>query len=74
MATGVALAVVLAAFVAAHAALVTGIARRGAWGRALVAAVVLPLAPWWGYAAGLRIPVYAWCAALVLYAVGVVLA
>jgi hypothetical protein len=70
---GVALAVVLAVFVAAHAVLVAGLARSRAWGRAVVALVVPPLAPWWGYRAGLRIPTFVWCTALALYAAGVAL-
>jgi hypothetical protein len=71
---GVALAVVLAVFSAAHVVLVAGLARSRAWGRAVVAFVVPPLAPWWGYRAGLRIPTIVWCAALALYAAGVALA
>jgi hypothetical protein len=64
----------LAVFVVAHVALVAGLARRRAWGRAVVALLVPPLAPWWGYRAGLRVATIAWCAALALYAVGVVVA
>ena len=74
MATGVALTVVLAVFVAAHAVLVAGLARRRAWRRAVVALLVPPLAPWWGWSAGLRAPTLVWCAALALYALGVTLA
>jgi hypothetical protein len=72
MASGVALTVVLAAFVAAHGMLVGGLARRRAWGRAVVALVVPPLAPWWGWGAGLRVATVVWCAALALYTAGVV--
>jgi hypothetical protein len=64
----------LAVFLAAHVALVAGLARRHAWWRAVVALLVPPLAPWWGYRAGLRVATIAWCAALALYAVGVVVA
>lgn len=65
------LASALAVFVAAHVALVAGLARRRVWGRAVVAMVVPPLAPFWGYREGLRTATIAWCAALVVYAVGV---
>jgi hypothetical protein len=65
------LAATLAAFVAAHGILVVGLARRRAWGRAAIALVVPPLAPWWGYRAGMRGPSIAWCAALALYSIGV---
>jgi hypothetical protein len=68
---GFCLAAALAAFVAAHGTLVVGLARRRAWGPAALALVVPPLAPWWGYRAGMRGPSVAWCAALVLYTVGV---
>lgn len=72
MAWGIASA--LAVFLAAHVALVAGLARKRAWGRAAVALVVPPLAPWWGYREGLRTATIAWCAALALYTVGVVVA
>jgi hypothetical protein len=64
----------LAVFLAAHVALVVGLARKGGWARALAALVVPPLAPWWGYGAGLRVATIAWCAALALYTVGVIIA
>jgi len=64
----------LAVFLAAHVALVAGLARRRPSWRAVVALLVPPLAPWWGYRAGLRVATIAWCAALALYAVGVVVA
>jgi hypothetical protein len=64
----------LAVFVAAHLALVAGLARKRMWWHAVVAFVVPPLAPWWGYRAGLRVATIAWCAALALYAAGVVVA
>jgi hypothetical protein len=64
----------LGVFVAAHVALVVALARRRAWKHALLALVVPPLAPWWGYRAGLRVATIAWCAALALYAVGVAVA
>jgi hypothetical protein len=64
----------LVVFVAAHVALVAGLACRRAWGRAAVALLVPPLAPWWGYREGLRVATIAWCAALALYALGVAVA
>jgi hypothetical protein len=66
------LAAALAVFVAAHGVLVVGLARRGPWGLALIAWFVPPLAPWWGYRAGMRKATLVWGAALVLYAAGVV--
>jgi hypothetical protein len=71
---GTALTLVFLAFVGAHLALVVGLARRGAWGRAIAALVVAPLAPWWGWGEGMRIRTVAWGAALLLYAVGVAVA
>ncbi len=68
---GIALAIVLCVLLAAHVVLVAGLARRGSWGRALVALLVAPLAPWWGWEAGLRAAAIAWAAALLLYALGV---
>ncbi len=46
---GVALAITLLAFVAAHLAIVANLLRRRAWLRALGALVVAPLAPWLGW-------------------------
>jgi hypothetical protein len=79
---GPALAIALGAFVTAHLALVVGLARRGfrqdgrtRWRRMLacgVALFVMPLAPWWGYRAGMHRGTIAWGAALVLYALGTV--
>ena len=68
---GIALAVALVAFAAAHVTLVAGLARRRPWWRAIVALAVLPLAPWWGWRAGMRRRTIAWGAALAIYAVGV---
>jgi hypothetical protein len=68
---GIALAIVLGAFVAAHGVLVAGLARgSGTRRRALLALIVPPLAPWWGYRAGMRLRALAWAAALALYAFG----
>jgi hypothetical protein len=68
------LAAALAVFVAAHGVLVVGLARRRAWGRAAIALLVPPLAPWWGYRAGMRVAALVWGASLLLYAAGVVAA
>jgi len=71
---GVALAVTLAVLACAHAGLVWGLARRpGVWRvRAALALFVLPLAPWWGWAAGLRRTTLVWGTALALYTLGVI--
>jgi hypothetical protein len=68
---GIALACALLAFVAAHVALVVGLAKRTTRLRAAAALVVPPLAPWWGYRAGMRARALAWGASLALYALGV---
>ncbi|HXN34200.1 MAG TPA: hypothetical protein VN894_20200 [Polyangiaceae bacterium] len=68
---GIALAVALAAFAVAHLTLVAGLARRRPWWRAILALAVPPLAPWWGWRAGLRARAIAWGTALALYAIGV---
>lgn len=75
---GVALAVTLAVLAGAHAGLLWGLARRtpheGVWRvRAAIALFVLPLAPWWGWEAGLRRTTIVWGAALALYTLGVAL-
>jgi hypothetical protein len=71
---GIALAAALLAFAAAHIGLVIGLASRGLWWRAAVAAAVLPLAPWWGWESGMHRRTVAWGASLVLYAIGVAVA
>lgn len=58
----------------AHVALLVGLARIQPRWRAAVALVVPPLAPYWGYRAGMRIRVYAWIGALLAYAIGVAVA
>jgi hypothetical protein len=68
---GIALAVALVVFVAAHLALVVGLARRRPWWRAVVALAAPPLAPWWGWREGMRARTIAWGAALAFYAIGV---
>jgi hypothetical protein len=61
---GIALATVLLALAVAHIVLVVGLARRGRWGQAIVAFAVAPLAPWWGWQAGMRAAAIAWAVAL----------
>jgi hypothetical protein len=68
---GIALAVALVVFVVAHVALVVGLARRDPWWRAIAAIAVPPLAPWWGWRAGMRARTLVWGTALVAYAIGV---
>jgi hypothetical protein len=72
---GIALTLALALFAGAHVALVWGLARRprAQWARAAVALFVPPLAPWWGWEAGLRRTTIVWGAALALYTLGVIL-
>jgi hypothetical protein len=70
---GVALALALTTFAAAHIALIVGFARQRAWWRAALAFFIAPLAPWWGYRAGMRARTAVWGAALVLYGAGVAL-
>jgi hypothetical protein len=67
----VVLTVALAVWLVAHALLVWSVRRR-AWWRALVAAVVPPLAPYWGWSLGVRWRVMVWFGALLFYAVALV--
>jgi hypothetical protein len=74
---GIALALALALLAGAHLALVVGLARKGThrrvWRvRAAVSLLVMPLAPWWGWEAGLRRTTIVWGAALALYTLGLV--
>lgn len=62
------LAIAFAAWVTVHVALVVGLARRHPRWRAPVALVVLPLAPWWGRAAGMRARAFLWVALVCVYA------
>lgn len=69
---GIALAALLAVFAGAHVAIAVGLAwRKRMLRRALVGLVVPPLAPWWAWEAGLRVPTIVWGAALAFYALGV---
>jgi hypothetical protein len=56
-----------------HCALAFAIGRRASLGRALVAFVLPPLAPWWGWRHGLRVRSSVWIASALAYAVARVL-
>ncbi len=58
------LAASLGLLVASHAALSFGLARLGPWHRGLVAFVVPPLAPFWGYHGKLHTRSLLWIVAL----------
>jgi hypothetical protein len=51
----------------AHVTLVIGLLRRGPWWHGLLALVVPPLAPYWGYEAKLRGRVTLWVTTLAVY-------
>ena len=51
----------------AHVTLVIGLLRRDPWWHGLVAFVVPPLAPYWGYEAKLRGRVTLWLTTLAIY-------
>jgi hypothetical protein len=53
--------------VVAHVMLVIGLVKRRPWWRGVVACVVPPLAPFWGYEARLRGPVALWIVSLIMY-------
>jgi hypothetical protein len=65
----VAIPVAFATFVAAHVALVAGLLARPPRARALVAAAVLPLAPYWGARLGMRVRAAFWTAGALAYLV-----
>jgi hypothetical protein len=72
----VTLAVVLsfATLLTAHVMLVAGlVARRPRW-RGALALVVVPLAPYWGFRERMKARAVIWTAALVLYAIALVVA
>jgi hypothetical protein len=58
----------------AHLVIAAAFVRRREWKHALLAFFVPPLAPWWGWRAGMRRQVYVWSAALAVYALGVAVA
>jgi hypothetical protein len=55
----------------AHVTLVIGLLRRRPWWHGLVALLVPPLAPYWGYEAHLRKRVTLWLVTLALYVASV---
>ena len=67
----------LAVVIGAQLALAVGLVRRAPRWRGLLAFVLPPLAPYWGWSAGtsaMRRLVYAWLVALAVYVLGLVLA
>ncbi len=70
-ALGWALLLALLVHAAAHLVIAVGLKRQTSWRRAVIAFVLPPLAPLWGWRAGMRFPVYAWAGALAAYAMGV---
>ena len=70
----IALVVAFAALVTVHLSLVAALARTRAWWRALVALVVVPLAPFWGYRERFLVRTALWGATAVAYLVARVLA
>jgi hypothetical protein len=63
------LVVAFASLVTAHVALVAGLAVRSPWWRAPAAAVVFPLAPYWGGRAGMHARSVVWVVSALAYAV-----
>jgi hypothetical protein len=68
------LLVAFATLVTAHLALVFGLSRRAPRWRGLVALVVAPLAPWWGWRERMRARGALWMAAAVVYVIALALA
>ena len=63
------LVVAFATVATVHVALAIGLAHRGPLWRALLALVIAPLAPWWGWQARMRIRGALWVAAVAVYGV-----
>jgi hypothetical protein len=63
-----------AALVTAHFTLVFGLSRRPPRWRALVALIVAPLAPWWGWRERMRARGAVWIAAAAIYVIALALA
>ncbi len=68
------LVIAFATLLTTHVALTIGLARRAPRWRALVAFLVPPLAPWWGWQERMRARGVLWIAAAVLYALMLTLA
>ena len=64
----VVLVAAFAALLTTHVTLAVGLARRAPRWHALVALVVAPLAPWWGWQAHMRVRGALWMAAAAVYA------
>jgi hypothetical protein len=62
----------LVAYFAAHLVLVVGLGR-ARWWRGALSFFVPPLAAYWGFESGKRLPVLMWGVSLVAYALGVAL-
>jgi hypothetical protein len=58
-----------ATHVTVHVALSWGLGQRGPWLRGLIALLVPPCAPYWGYEAGLKKRSAGWVVSLVVYVV-----
>ena len=65
--------VALVCHTVAHVALVGGLAVRRSFGRATLALLMPPLAPYWGWEAGMRKRALLWLGALAAYALGIAL-
>jgi uncharacterized membrane protein YgaE (UPF0421/DUF939 family) len=63
----IALAVSLGLLLATHVALSFGLGRKGPWQRGLIAFLVPPLAPFWGYHGKLHARSLLWIVALSLH-------
>lgn len=64
----------LVTHVGAHVAIAVRFASAREWRQASLAFLVPPLAPVWGWRAGMRALVYAWMGALAVYAIGIAVA
>jgi hypothetical protein len=69
-----AVVIAFAALATAHVTLVVGLASRPPRWRAGVAAIVAPLAPFWGLRAGMRVRSGIWMASAAVYAAAIWLA
>jgi hypothetical protein len=68
------LLVAFAALVTAHVTIAAGLVRRRPRARALLAFIVVPLAPYYAARAHMGVRAFAWVGALVVYVTAVVLA
>lgn len=73
-AAAISLVVAFAALVTVHGTLVAGLARRAPWWRALVALVVVPLAPYWGWQERMWARSLLWIVCAAAYAAALVVA